>query len=70
MQGLKFLEIKSGKEFKASEIKKGVGLPDLAKSGISFKKDIKLTPSLTINIADIGFKIAKQVFKQSQGIGY
>jgi hypothetical protein len=70
MQGLKFLDIKSGKEFKASEIKKGVGLPDLAKSGISFQKDIKLTPPLTINIADIGFKIAKQVIKQSQGMGY
>lgn len=70
LQGMRFLDTKSGQNFKASEIKKGVGLPDLAKSGMSFQKDIKLTPPLATNVSDIAFKIAKQVVKQSRGIGY
>lgn len=70
LQGLKFADKKSLETFKASDIKKGVGIPDIAKSGISFQKDIKLTPSLTINITDISFKIAKQGINQSRGMGY
>ena len=74
LQGLKFTDKKSLETFKASDIKKGVGVPDLAKSGITFSPTVKLTPPLTINVAsivkDLTIKIANQVFKQSRGMGY
>lgn len=74
LQGLKFTDKKSLETFKASDIKKGVGIPDLAKSGVSFTPSAKLTPQLTINVAgivkDITIKIANQVYKQSRGMGY
>ena len=74
LQGLKFTDKKSLETFKASDIKKGVGIPDLAKSGVSFSPSAKLTPPLTINVAgivkDIAIKIANQVYKQSRGMGY
>lgn len=37
LQGLHFTNQKSGQKFKASEIKKGVGAPDLSRSGIKFE---------------------------------
>lgn len=74
LQGLKFTDKKSLETFKASDIKKGVGVPDLAKSGITFSPTVKLTPPLAINVAsivkDLTIKIANQVFKQSRGMGY
>jgi pyridoxine/pyridoxamine 5'-phosphate oxidase len=36
LQGMKFTHEKTGKEFKASEIQKGVGAPDMSRSGIKF----------------------------------
>jgi hypothetical protein len=74
LQGLKFKDTKSLETFKASDIKKGVGIPDLAKSGVSFSPSTQLTPPLAINVASIAkeltIKIANQVFKQSRGLGY
>ena len=52
----------------------GVGIPDLAKSGVSFSPSEKLTPPLAINVAgiakDIALKVANLVYKQSKGMGY
>jgi hypothetical protein len=74
LQGLKFTDKKSLETFKASDIKKGVGIPDLAKSGISFSPSAKLTPPLAINVAgiakDIAIKVANLIYKQSKGMGY
>ena len=74
LQGLKFTEKKSLETFKASDIKKGVGIPDLAKSGVSFAPSAKLTPPLAINVAgiakDIAIKVANLIYKQSKGMGY
>lgn len=73
LQGLTFKDKFSAKTFKASDIKKGVGIPDLAKSGISFSPSVKLTPPLAINVAgivkDIAIKGIKFIAK-SQGLGY
>lgn len=74
LQGLKFTDKKSLETFKASDIKKGVGVPDLAKSGVSFSPSVKLTPPLVTNVAgiakDIAIKAANLVYKQSRGMGY
>ena len=74
LQGLKFTDKKSLETFKASDIKKGVGIPDLSKSGVSFSPSAKLTPPLAINVAgitkDIAIKVANLVYKQSKGMGY
>jgi hypothetical protein len=73
LQGLRFRDSKSGQSFKASEIKKGVGIPDLVRSGISLPKSVQLTPPLTINVASIVKDIAIKGLKfisKSQGIGY
>jgi hypothetical protein len=74
LQGLKFDDKFSGQTFKASDIKKGVGIPDLAKSGISFSPSAKLTPSLALNVVsiakDLTIKTAKEVFNHSRGMGY
>jgi hypothetical protein len=73
LQGLKFTDHKTLKSFKASEIKKGVGIPDLVKSGVSISPSTKLTPPLSINVAgitkDLAFKAVKSTIK-STGIGY
>ena len=74
LQGLKFADKKSLETFKASDIKKGVGIPDLAKSGISFSPSAKLTPPLAINVAgiakDMVIKGANIIYKQSKGMSY
>lgn len=73
LQGLKFTDKKSLETFKASDIKKGVGIPDLAKSGVSFSPSTQLTPPLTINVAGIAKDIAMKAVKfivKSQGMGY
>jgi hypothetical protein len=73
LQGLRFRDSKSGQSFKASEIKKGVGIPDLVRSGISLPKSVQLTPPLAINVASIVKDIAIKGLKfisKSQGIGY
>lgn len=74
LQGLKFTDKKSLETFKASDIKKGVGIPDLAKSGVSFSPSAKLTPPLAINVAatvkNIAIEVANMIFRASRGIGY
>lgn len=71
VQGHRFIDLKSNKSFKASEIHRKMGLKNLLESGLAFKKDIPL--NLSLNIAqNIGIKIIKKVLKQAinQSLGY
>lgn len=76
IQGHRMLDLKSGKDFKASDIHRSMGLKNIMEKGVPFKqKDISLHKSLipVQNFAiNLSLKIVKAIAKQvmSQGMGY
>lgn len=71
VQGHRFIDLKTNQSFKASEIHRKMGLKNLLESGLAFKNDIPLNPSLSI-AQNIGIKIIKRILKQTinQSLGY
>ena len=76
IQGHRMIDLATGKNFKASEIHRQLGLKNIMKEGISFKNnDVKLAHGLikTQNLAlDLSMKIVKKLAKEiirEAGIG-
>ena len=76
IQGHRMIDLATGKNFKASEIHRQLGLKNIMKEGIPFKNnDVKLTHGLikTQNLAlDLSMKIVKKLAKEiirEAGIG-
>ncbi len=76
IQGHRMIDLATGKNFKASEVHRQLGLKNIMKEGIPFKNnDVKLTHGLikTQNLAlDLSMKIVKKLAKEiirEAGIG-
>jgi len=68
VQGHRFIDIATNKNFKASEIHRNMGLKNLLDKGIPFKNEVSLTPKLAVaqNFAiKILMKFIKNTLKQS-----